>query len=83
MPLSAAVLERISQKGEGRILKGLLVANNIPAVVEDISFDMIPASTEDLTRIRVMVKEKDVKRARELLASAPIEEDMEEPSSDD
>ena len=77
------VLKRVSLKGEGRLIRGLLDANDIPAVVEDISFDMIPGTSEDLTRIRVMVKQKDLDRANQLLESAPLDENMEGLSSDD
>lgn len=77
------LLKRISLKGEGRLIRGLLEANGIPAVVEDISFDMIPGTSEDLTRIRVLVKKRDLLQAQQLLESAPLEENMEELSSDD
>lgn len=75
------VVRRVSQKGEGRIIRNLLVENGIPAVVEDVSFDMIPGSNEDLVRIRVMVREEDLEAARSLLADPPGFEE-EEPSSD-
>lgn len=73
---SWVVLKHISMKGEGRVLRDLLISNDIPAVVEDASFDMMPATSEDLIRIRVLVKEKDLERARQLLESAPLDEDM-------
>lgn len=78
------VLKHVSLKGEGRIIHGLMVSNGIPAVVEDISFDMIPGTSEDLTRIRVMVREKDLEKAKELLDSSELEDNEPEdgPSED-
>jgi hypothetical protein len=66
-PEKWVVVRRVSFMGEGKIIRGLLVANNIPAVVEDRSFGMIPETMGDLSVIKVMVREHDLERAEALL----------------
>jgi hypothetical protein len=75
------VVRRVSVIGEGKIIRGLLVANSIPAVVEDRSFGMIPETMGDLSVIKVMVREHDLERAEALLKDqedSVTEEDVSE-----
>ena len=75
------VVRRVSFMGEGKIIRGLLIANNIPAVVEDRSFGMIPESMGDLSVIKVMVREQDREQAEALLkdqVESAAEEDVSE-----
>ncbi|NOY22530.1 MAG: DUF2007 domain-containing protein [Acidobacteria bacterium] len=76
------VVRRVSIMGEGKIIRGLLIANNIPAVVEDSSFGMIPESMGDLSVIKVMVREQD-KGAAEALLKDQEESVAEEDVSED
>ncbi|MCK5878555.1 MAG: DUF2007 domain-containing protein [Holophagae bacterium] len=76
------VVRRVSFMGEGKIIRGLLIANNIPAVVEDRSFGMIPESMGDLSVIKVMVREQDKEKAETLLKDQ-IESVAEEDVSED
>ncbi len=75
------IIRRVSVMGEGKIIRGLLIANNIPAVVEDVTFGMIPESMGDLSVIKVLVREQDKERAEALLKEqeeSVAEEDVSE-----
>ncbi len=82
VPEKWVVIRKVSAIGEGKIIRGLLVANGIPAVVEDLSFSMIPESIAgDLSVIKVMVREQDKAKAEALLKEqeeSVAEEDISE-----
>ena len=80
-PEKWVVVRRVSAIGEGKIIRGLLVANSIPAVVEDVAFGMIPETMGDLSVIKVLVREQDKERAENLLKEqeeSVAEEDISE-----
>jgi len=80
-PEKWVVVRRVSFMGEGKIIRGLLVANSIPAVVEDRSFGMIPETMGEFGVIKVMVREQDLERAEALLKDqedSVTEEDVSE-----
>ena len=80
-PAKWVILRRVSAIGEGKIIRGLMLANGIPSVVEDISFGMIPESYGDLSVIKVLVREQDLDKAETILKNNS--ETTEEEASED